>query len=657
MMDQTTPSLHYGFLGYRLDSSSRRLLNPEGNAVALNDRAFDTLCCLVANAGQTLSKDFLLAAVWSTEVVEENNLNQAVLTLRKALGDDSRNPVFIRTVTRRGFCFVAPVEVLEPVAEVEAPLYTGMSPPPRQGTRVPWPYAAALLLGITAALALALVWPSARQADSGSAMALDHVNTLPEPPLLPDSIAILPFRTMTNEATEDLLSAGLHAAVIARLSAVDGLNVISRESVMNRSLDPGDLAGIRETLRVKAVMSGTVLHSGDQVRINLELIDSTSQLALWSDSYEINTHDLENIFAVQSDIAIHAAEALAAVLDQHTLEEMRLQPTHSFEAYGYLLASRQAFEMQEYERAWNLGKMALELDPHYLDAIYNLSHVHAVLISMPLPQVGSEQHLERALELADLYIELAPDDPLGYSLRGAALNIVGDWQGVLAELDRIRDKGFSLDDMRFNSFMLALGKFDAVITALEKRLQTDPLNPYTRGFLMVAHESTGNRQRSRELYQVGESLHGQWWGDQVEVILRLGRNESLHDIASLRVSEELKHILYRLEDRGYVSTTLQSHLRQENSNAVELIHFAAIAAYIGEQHTALQLLHSAVENSWLSMLWAWLPVFDELRASERFYPMIAELGVTEYWNRLGWSDVCNPDSQLATCSWQAYTGL
>src|SRR5690606_33419284 len=134
-------------------------------------------------------------------------------------------------------------------------------------------------------------------------------------------------------------------------------------------------------------------------------------------------------------------------------------------------------------------KLAVELDPDYLDAIYNFSHINAVLISQPLPLMDADRHLQLALELADRYIALAPDRPQGYTLRGTALNMPGNWPAVLAELERIADKGFRIEDLRFSSFLLSLGKFDMVIPSLERQLELTPLNPCTRGLLMIAYES------------------------------------------------------------------------------------------------------------------------------------------------------------------------
>ncbi|MEJ2603398.1 MAG: winged helix-turn-helix domain-containing protein [Gammaproteobacteria bacterium] len=99
----------FEFRGYRLDPRQRRLTDPGGRRLKLSARVFDTLCVLVRRAGETVSKADLMEAVWPDAVVEENNLNQAISTLRRTLGDDRRNPAFIATITGRGYQFVADV--------------------------------------------------------------------------------------------------------------------------------------------------------------------------------------------------------------------------------------------------------------------------------------------------------------------------------------------------------------------------------------------------------------------------------------------------------------------------------------------------------------------------------------------------------------------
>jgi DNA-binding winged helix-turn-helix (wHTH) protein len=99
----------FEFAGFRLDLNARLLLKRDGTPVKLNSRAFDTLAVLVTRPGETLTKRFLLSAVWPGVVVGDNNLNQAIAAIRRALGDDNAMRTIIQTIPGRGFCFIADV--------------------------------------------------------------------------------------------------------------------------------------------------------------------------------------------------------------------------------------------------------------------------------------------------------------------------------------------------------------------------------------------------------------------------------------------------------------------------------------------------------------------------------------------------------------------
>src|SRR6478735_8338646 len=112
---------HYRFEGYSLDTQTRELRNDAGAVVALTAKAFDTLCFLIENRERVVGKEDLFAAVWPGRVVEDNNLTQAIATLRRALGTDGSDHRFIITVPGRGYRFVAGLEEAAPATAVTPP--------------------------------------------------------------------------------------------------------------------------------------------------------------------------------------------------------------------------------------------------------------------------------------------------------------------------------------------------------------------------------------------------------------------------------------------------------------------------------------------------------------------------------------------------------
>ncbi|HWZ85539.1 MAG TPA: transcriptional regulator, partial [Thermoanaerobaculia bacterium] len=123
-------SLSYSFGPFRLEPPARRLTR-DGESVALTARAFDTLVVLVENQGRVVTKEELIRSVWNDAFVEENNLNQAISAVRRALHDDGNGNRFIETVPRRGYTFVVPVlEELAPHLPMPATPQTRLVPAP-----------------------------------------------------------------------------------------------------------------------------------------------------------------------------------------------------------------------------------------------------------------------------------------------------------------------------------------------------------------------------------------------------------------------------------------------------------------------------------------------------------------------------------------------
>lgn len=155
-MDQVSRPL-YEFAGFRLDPAGQRLIGPDGSPIALPSRAFDALRYLVERAGELVEKAELMRAIWPRTVVEENNLSQCIVAIRRALGEDAAARKFVLTVPGRGFKFVEPVRVASgdvAVTRAGAALNTASQPPERRPPRPrrrPWLAAGALFATALAA--------------------------------------------------------------------------------------------------------------------------------------------------------------------------------------------------------------------------------------------------------------------------------------------------------------------------------------------------------------------------------------------------------------------------------------------------------------------------------------------------------------------------
>ena len=662
----------YRFAGFRLDTGQRKLFSPEGAAINLNSRAFDTLHVLLQNRGETLSKDYLIQTVWPS-VVEENNLSQAIYALRRALGDSRGGPRFIITVPGRGYCFVAPVELHR------LPEPDGMgspSQPPGPGQDRQWPAGIPSLvrswssrpgrsLSFTVLLLVAvggwLLLPPAG-VEQEAALATGNLGPIAAQEdaeakaLINDSIAVLPFSILNTTTDNELFALGLHDEVINQLSRISKLNVVARNSVLalvDQGLSPADIA---RSLRVESVLGGTILFVDTRARISLQLLDPATGISLWGGSYEANQQDLEDMIAIQNDIAIHVASALQAEIEEDEYEQLTGIPAGSFEAYRYTVASKSAYYQQDFPRQWELARKALALDPDYYDALHSFAGANSVLATTPLPGMSSREHIRLALEAAERMIALAPQHSEGHVIKAYSLSTSRDWSGVVSVLDTLAEMDVPLPDMKFiPQVLMSLGRFDEAIEIYEANLVTQPLNLGGRGFFMLALELSGRQEQARREYLIGGELSPSWLGDVANVFLSLSRGEALEGVEELPgISEQLRFVLHNHDDADLVHSAVQSFLGSEFRSPLEARYYAALAAHIGENELAVQLMRISLDELWTHLHWYWLPVFDDARKLESFRQLLRESGVVDYWNRHGWEQVCQPLGDSFTCDWSAY---
>ena len=363
-MDDVAPHVIYEFEGFELDPRRGVLRRrSDGQALTLTPKAFGALLYLVERAGELVEKDALFAAVWPNVVVEEGNLTQTIHVLRRALGEHRDDHRFIVTVPGRGYRFVAEV-----TARPVGPDRLGAPNPPAPADRadtVAAPAAPAsradrrwrrvkTLGAIAVALALVAV---------GLAVYRAHGPHGPAADARPRSIAVLPFVDLSPAGDSAYFSDGLSEEVLNLLSQTPELRVIARTSSFSFRDRDADIATIARTLGVRYLLEGSVRREGRRVRITAQLIEASSSSHLWSAVYE---RDLDDVFAVQSEIAAAVADALETRLASST-RPANAAPADP-RAHDEVLRGQFFYHRRgpgDLERALRSFERAVALDPNY----------------------------------------------------------------------------------------------------------------------------------------------------------------------------------------------------------------------------------------------------------------------------------------------------
>jgi adenylate cyclase len=272
--------------------------------------------------------------------------------------------------------------------------------------------AAVLVIGMVIAvggLGLWATWPRVL------GLLADASGAVPgEQPALPDkpSIVVLPFANMSGDAEQEYFADGITEDLTTDLSRSPSLFVISRNSAFTYKGKNVKVEDIGRELGVRYVLEGSVRRAGDRVRITAQLIDATTGFHVWSERYD---RDLEDVFAVQSEISEEILVAVGAQISAAELERLRRKPTQDFSAYeavskGWSHFYRFTREDNEEARRW--AQRAMELDPEYATAVAMLAGTYSVeyLSAWNLdPGV-----LDKSRELALRAVELDPGVPSGY---------------------------------------------------------------------------------------------------------------------------------------------------------------------------------------------------------------------------------------------------
>ena len=361
-------------------SGQRHELSRDGAVVPLGSRAVDILAFLLRHAGQTVSKDALMAAVWPDRVVEEHNIAVHLSALRRALGDGSNTGRFIQTDPGRGYRFVA---VLAPADEPPQP-----AAPPR-----PTPAAA----------------------------------TAGQKP----SIAALPFDNMSSDPEQVHFADGMVEDIITELSRSRSLFVVSRNSSFTYRGRTLDIRQIAAELGVRYMLEGSVRHSVSRVRVTAQLIDAGTGGHIWAERYD---RDIGDMFSVQDEITRAVAMAIEpAVNDAEQLRANRVLPENlgAWEAFHRGMWFLEQVDPESNNQARGFFERSIVLDPHFAPP-----HAWLVQVWLNARHVffnhGGEDPAALARRAAQRAVALDPNDAAGHAALAWAAYMSGDPVGGVA---------------------------------------------------------------------------------------------------------------------------------------------------------------------------------------------------------------------------------
>ena len=451
--------------------------------------------------------------------------------------------------------------------------------------------------------------------------------------LLSKSIAVLPFESLSEDKSNAYFAEGVQDEILTRLAKVADLKVISHASTQHFNSAPENLPQIAKQLGVENVLEGSVQKVGDQVRVNVQLINALTNAHLWAETYD---RKLTDIFAVESDIARSIAGTLQAKLTGSEKTAISEKPTASSEAYELYLKGRFFWNKRtgaDLKTACDYFEKAIAADPQYATAYAGLAESYLLI---PEFNAGFPQdYFPKAKAAAQRAIALDEGSAQAHAALGLLL-CFSDANFIEAEKEFRRaislNPNYATAHHWFgNALLVALGRFDEAISETRRALELDPLSLVINAD--VGNTLTNARRYDQAIVQLQRTLaldnkfaYAHWnlglalylKGDRAAAIAEYEKARALDDdpvtlgllgraYADARENEKALDMIRQLETRGQ-KQFVRGYL-------IAIIHVG-----LGEKNKAIDDLereyinHDNIDTAWIRVD----PMLDPLRGDPRF---------------------------------------
>ncbi|HEY7289078.1 MAG TPA: winged helix-turn-helix domain-containing protein [Vicinamibacterales bacterium] len=597
----------YRFGAFAVDARTGELTH-NGQKTPLRDQPLQLLLALLERPGELVTRDELTRRLWpaDTFVDFDRGLNKAMNHLRDALHDSADHPQFIETLPRKGYRFIASVtsgaDDAERVIDAAWPV---------RSKRRPW-FVAAAIVAATAVLVVSGGVRGTRRWISGTAA--PHIA----------SLAVIPLENLSGDPEQEYFADGMTDALITDLAKMGSLRVTSRTSVVRYKGTKRTIKDIGRELDVDAVVEGTVTRASDRVRITAQLIQVSTDMHLWAETYE---RDLSEVLDLQRVVATDIARRINAVV--RPLDRPRsVQP----EAYGLYLKGRYAFyeyTSEGWQRAIDLFTRAIERDPTFASAYAGVADTYVV--AGAYNAIPTDEALTRGKAAAAKALEL--DEGLAsahYALATARTWYDWDWSGAEREFQRALElnPNDALGRNWYGGYLSLRRRHDEAIAEHERARDLDPLSLIVNTNLARAlywarryEEAIAQARRTLELDpRFGVAL---FWLEG-----------SLRHQGLFKEAVALRQQVYGPERAQVVARTFEREgfapLMRECGDAYRKSGSPVIAARCyaqsGDREEALALLEACAERRCSALVNTTVePDFDVLRHEPRFQRLVRKV--------------------------------
>jgi len=639
MPDAKHASSVHRFAAFEINLHSGQL-RKSGMRLRLSGQPFQVLAVLVERPGELVTREELRSKLWlaDTFVDFDHGLNNAVARIREVLDDSSDAPRYVETIPRRGYRFIAPLTDSRPTAVPASAKLGPASEITRRQASAPsvLPTEKRLirrrvLLGGVAVLALFTIILALYRSSAAKRTTHPAIN----------SLAVLPLKNLSGDPGQEYLADGMTEALIGYLSRIHDLRVISRTSAMHFKDSSLAVPEIARTLRVDAIVEGSVIREGSRIRVHAQLIRAATDERFWSETYD---RELREVLALQSDVAQSIARKVEVTVTGKEHERLTAARPVSPEVYESYLKGRFAKgnNRAEIEESIAYFEEAIRKDRTFAPAYVGLADAYdslgLVFIGVPPGEVrpkvigAARKALELDPELAEAHVRLA--DVYQKTWR---------WSDAEAEYKRALElkPNDPSAHLGFASWLLCRGRTEEALRWAQRARELDPLGAIgsgTGGILFYArrYDEAMHELRSALAVRPDDAM-ALWYlgfvltakGQPEEAIPVLERAVSISD-RSPGVIGVLVRAYAHAGRRPDALRLLAELKRRRQAGYIPAAAFVNGYLGLGENDEAFAWLERAYqEQSNILQFLKVHPYFDPLRDDSRFKDLLRHVGLEQ----------------------------
>lgn len=483
-----------------------------------------------------------------------------------------------------------------------------------------------------------------------------------EPGAVHDSIAVLPFANLSEDAANDYFSDGMSEELLNLLARVPDLRVASRTSSFAYKDRNVDVREVARQLGVDTVLEGSVRRSGERVRITAQLIDAETGYHLWSDTYD---RELKDIFVVQDEISAEIVKALKVTLGTPEAAPVTVRaapPTENLDAYQLYLQARHQWKRRgenAIRRSIELLQQALELDPEFARAYSGLAAAYVVL-----PGYAGEEpeaHLAQAMDAAQQALARDPNLAEAHSVLAEIAVAQKRWADAEAGFffATSLDPNDPTSHQWYSLLLRAVGRLEKSLEEAQLALDVDPASPIVN--LNMAHTFTllGYDEKALRFWQVALDLGFESTSSAGDLVtsmaaIRSGDSEQLRAMlreakgpdGEILMSEDLIEAIIRVRDDPGAWAEVDKLIARDADKIPEEAWFQ-LNILAGRPQKALELALKYPDRIEPGFLW--VPEAAPMRRLPGFADLAEALGLMSYWKQYGWPDDCRPVGDDLQC--------